>query len=127
MRREICLNSYLVLRRFLTSAIFTVLFGASASAQPLPNQTRSGIIGPGDVLRVRIWREPDMSGDFQVTSTGQVTLPRLGLLNVGSLPADSLQAVLVEKYKVYLNNPSIEVLLLRRVSVTGAVRNPGVY
>lgn len=68
-----------------------------------------------------------MSGDFQVAANGMVVLPRLGELDATSLPADSLRQVLTERYRVYLNNPSIEVLVLRRVSVTGAVRNPGVY
>lgn len=68
-----------------------------------------------------------MSGDFAVAGDGTVVLPRLGQLAVASMPADSLQSILSQKYKEYLNNPSIEVSLLRRVTVTGAVRNPGVY
>jgi len=68
-----------------------------------------------------------MSGDFQVASNGKVVLPRLGELNVAMWPADSLQRILTDRYKVYLNNPSIEVSLLRRVTITGAVRTPGVY
>ncbi|HEY3113567.1 MAG TPA: polysaccharide biosynthesis/export family protein [Gemmatimonadaceae bacterium] len=85
------------------------------------------IIRPGDVLRLRIWREPDMSGDYAVSASGRVILPRLGDLQVAAIPADSLQSFLTDRYRVYLNNPSIEVLLLRRVTVTGAVRSPGVY
>ncbi len=46
---------------------------------------------------------------------------------MASISADSLQPVLVERYKEFLNNPSIEAVLLRRVTITGAVRNPGVY
>jgi polysaccharide export outer membrane protein len=87
----------------------------------------SDVVRPGDVIRLRIWREPDMSGEFSVSPAGRVVLPRLGELALSSIPADSLQSVLTEKYRVYLNNPSIEVALLRRVTVTGAVRNPGVY
>src|SRR5688500_4327874 len=68
-----------------------------------------------------------MSADYQVGANGQVVLPRLGTMDVTAWPADSLQSFLTEKYRVYLNNPSIEVQLLRRVTVTGAVRTPGVY
>ena len=68
-----------------------------------------------------------MSGEFQVGPNGTVVLPRLGQLSVGSMPADSLQAILTDKYKVFLNNPSIEISLLRRVTITGAVKTPGVY
>jgi protein involved in polysaccharide export with SLBB domain len=68
-----------------------------------------------------------MSGDFQVASNGKVVLPRLGELDVAALGADSLQSLLTEKYRVFLNNPSIEISLLRRVTITGAVKTPGVY
>jgi len=68
-----------------------------------------------------------MSGDFSVSGAGRVVLPRLGELQVASIPADSLRRFLTDRYRVYLNNPSIEVLVLRRVSVTGAVKTPGVY
>src|ERR1044072_3586920 len=87
---------------------------------------RSNTVRPGDVVRLRIWREPDMSGDFQVNGSGEVILPRLGPMSVAAIETDSLQALLNRRYSVFLNNPSIEVLLLRRVTITGAVRNPGV-
>ena len=68
-----------------------------------------------------------MSGDFSVSAAGRVVLPRLGELQVASIPGDSLRSFLTDRYRVYLNNPSIDVLLLRRVSVPGAVKTPGVY
>jgi polysaccharide export outer membrane protein len=68
-----------------------------------------------------------MSGDFSVSAAGRVVLPRLGELQVASIPGDSLRRFLTDRYRVYLNNPSIDVMVLRRVSVTGAVKNPGVY
>jgi protein involved in polysaccharide export with SLBB domain len=82
---------------------------------------------PGDVLRLRIWREPDLSGDFPVDTHGRVVLPKLGSLDVASVDSDSLQPRLVRAYSEYLNNPSIEVVPLRRISVLGAVQKPGVY
>lgn len=126
MRRGMKLISSMIFRRLLSAAGFVLLAAASGAAQTSV-AARADLIGPGDVLRLRIWREPDMSGDFQVASNGRVILPRLGELDVASMPADSLQTVLTERFKVYLNNPSIEILLLRRVTITGAVRTPGVY
>jgi len=82
---------------------------------------------PGDVLRLRIWREPDLSGDFPVDPRGRVMLPKLGLLDVSSVDSDSLHPRLVLAYSEFLNNPSIEVVPLRRISVLGAVQKPGVY
>jgi len=81
----------------------------------------------GDVLRLKIWREPDFSGDFAVTEAGIVTLPRLGPLSVTGVPLAQLEAQVIAGYGRYLVNPSIEVIPLRRVSIVGAVRSPGIY
>jgi polysaccharide biosynthesis/export protein len=82
---------------------------------------------PGDVLRLKIWREPDLSGDFAVDETGHAILPRLGATAVSGTPADQLKLRLTTEYQKYLNNPSIEVIPLRRISILGSVRNPGMY
>lgn len=81
----------------------------------------------GDVLRLRIWREPDLSGDFPIDETGQAILPRLGPTPVTGIPAYQLKQRLTADYQKYLNNPSIEVTPLRRIAILGAVRNPGIY
>lgn len=94
-----------------------------ASAERAPVQSAR----PGDVVRLRIWREPDMSGDYPVDIDGVATFPRLGTMQVASMTPDSLQKLLVRGYARYLKNPSIEVVLLRRVRVVGAVRSPGVF
>jgi polysaccharide export outer membrane protein len=82
---------------------------------------------PGDVVRLRIWREPDLSGDFPVNETGMVVLPRLGPLSVIAESSGSLRARLVDAYAEFLNHRSVDVTLLRRIQVLGAVRQPGVY
>lgn len=97
---------------------------ASAPAAASPDLSA---LRPGDVLRLRIWREPDLSGDFPVDETGQVILPRLGPTPVAGVPAEQLKRRLTAEYQKYLNNPSIEVTPLRRIAILGAVRNPGIY
>jgi protein involved in polysaccharide export with SLBB domain len=82
---------------------------------------------PGDVLRLRIWMEPDWSGDYPIDEHGTAVLPRLGDTHVTDIPTDQLRQRLTDQYRQYLNNPSIEITPLRRVAIVGAVRNPGVY
>lgn len=96
--------------------------GQSASAAEFSEPLR-----PGDVIRLRIWREPDLSGEFPVDESGQAVLPLVGPVSVVGLSRDSLRRSLLSSYTEYLKNPSIEVILLRRVNVMGAVRNPGLY
>lgn len=82
---------------------------------------------PGDLVRLQIWREPDLSGQFIVDESGVVTFPKLGPMNVANQSTTSLRTLLVERYQEYLRNPSIEVTLLRRVNILGAVKSPGLY
>jgi protein involved in polysaccharide export with SLBB domain len=88
---------------------------------------RATILKPGDMLRLRIWKEPDFSGDYLIDEHGMAVLPRLGNTAVADIPAAQLRLRLIEQYREYLNNPTIEVTPLRRISIIGAVRNPGVY
>ena len=93
----------------------------------LSAQTPSTGLQAGDMVRLKIWREPDLSGDFQVDERGDVVFPKLGPMRVTQLSADSLKSALVQSYTTYLRDPSIEVTLLRRVNVLGEVRTPGLY
>ncbi len=90
-------------------------------------EASGGTLKPGDVVRLKIWRETDLSGDFIVDERGTVTLPKLGQTQVVGLSPDSLKAQLISSYSVYLRNPAIDVTLLRRITILGGVRNPGLY
>jgi polysaccharide biosynthesis/export protein len=104
-----------------------------ASAQPpAPATSRDTVLGqsrlqPGDVIRLRIWREPDLSGEFPVDESGSAVFPKLGATKVASITADSLRALLISTYSQYLKDPAIEVTFLRRVTILGAVNHPGIY
>ena len=85
------------------------------------------VLQPGDLVRLRIWREPDLSGDFLVGTDGVVVFPLIGPRQVMDRSPDALKVELVEAYAEYLRNPSIEVLPLRRVNIYGAVQQAGLY
>lgn len=97
---------------------------ALATAQPA---TSTAPLQPGDVLRLRVWREPDWSGDFPVAPDGTVVLARLGSVRIDTVTTDRLATVLQAQFGVYLRDPVVEVLPLRRVGVYGAVSKPGLY
>jgi polysaccharide biosynthesis/export protein len=101
---------------------------ADAQEASAPGLTRQGIgVRPGDKLRLTIWREPDLSGDFLVDEDGIVVLPKVGRIDVLKLSTDSLKTLLVARYSESLRDPSVQVTVLRRVNVLGKVRNPGLY
>lgn len=111
----------------MLAAVFVV---ACSPASPPPSGPAPGPdsgLRPGDVVQVAVWREEDLSGEFTVDDRGIVTLPLLGDREVEGMEAPALRDVLLEEYREYLKNPSIEVKVLRRVNILGAVNEPGLY
>ena len=100
-----------------------------AAAVQVASDTSAGsaTLLPGDIVRLRIWREPDLSGDFPVDEKGTVVFPKIGPTAVAAMTTDSLKHLLVTTYAQYLRDPAVEVTFLRRVTVLGAVKNPGLY
>lgn len=84
-------------------------------------------IVPGDVIRLNIWREPDLTGEFLVQEDGTAVLPRIGPVHVTGYTPSRLKENLVAEFGKTLNNPSIEVVVLRRILITGEVGGEGVY
>jgi len=96
-------------------------------AAPASDAMANAILYPGDLVRLKIWREPDLSGDFQVDEHGFAVFPKIGQVHVSDVTTDSLRRMLIGTYSQYLKDPSIEVTMLRRITVIGAVKNPGLY
>jgi polysaccharide biosynthesis/export protein len=105
-------------------------FPMAVGAQHAPAGTGRGvnpILQPGDLVRLKIWREPDLSGDYRVDENGVAVFPKIGSLPVSQISTDSLKSLLVSRYTVYLQNPAVEVTFLRRINVLGEVKSPGLY
>lgn len=114
---------------FLTALVVAPI-AASAQTSPSAAQelaTRRNSLLPGDVVEVQIWREEDLSGQFTVDEAGMVILPLIGQKSVSGISPQDLRDELSEDYAVYLQNPSVNVRLLRRITVAGEVRVPGLY
>ncbi|HEX8391967.1 MAG TPA: polysaccharide biosynthesis/export family protein [Longimicrobium sp.] len=104
-----------------------VLWPTVARAQAAPGAADQISLRPGDVLRVTIWREPELNGDFPLAQDGSVVLPLLGRRVISGIPMRDLADTLTAAYRAELTNPSISITPLRRLDVLGEVVKPGVY
>jgi protein involved in polysaccharide export with SLBB domain len=82
---------------------------------------------PGDVIRLGGSRESEFQGDYPVDETGTVVLPLLGSRNVGGVAAAVVKRTLLSDFRDQLRNQDVQIALLRRVRVLGAVKSPGIY
>ena len=103
-----------------------ITFPAAAWGQEAADRPESKLV-PGDVIRLNIWREPDLTGEFLVQEDGTAVLPKVGSVHVTGYTPSVLKTHLVEEYSKTLRNPSIEVIVLRRILISGEVAREGVY
>lgn len=120
-------------------ALAVVLSGCSGNPGPRASGGPDGtarsavdadtIVGlrPGDAVRLRVYRDTSLTGEFQVNENGDVVLPLLGRRQVAGLTPDSLRSRLLGEYSEYLKDPAMDVTVLRRISILGSVRQPGLY
>lgn len=103
---------------------------SGAPAQPSQNDSDYKI-GPQDVVRVDVWKEPDISRVVPVRPDGKITLPFLNDVQAAGLAPAELASAIREGLKKYITNPQVTVTLTeinsRRVYITGEVAKPGAY
>ncbi|HXM94178.1 MAG TPA: polysaccharide biosynthesis/export family protein [Candidatus Dormibacteraeota bacterium] len=103
--------------------------GQSASQSQAAENDAEFKIGPQDVLRIDVWKEPDISRAVPVRPDGKISLPLLNDVQAAGLTAMQLAGVISEGLKKFINNPQVTVSVSeinsRRVYVTGEVTRPG--
>jgi polysaccharide export outer membrane protein len=135
----------------LTSALKTLVLAAAvlalpplpATAQTVASTTaaRSTVtsarnwtdqeyrLGPGDKLRVEVYRETQLSQSLQVRPDGKITLPLVGDITAVGKTSIELRDTLATALKEYVTNPVVTVIvtdaLAAQVYVIGEVSNPG--
>ncbi len=88
-------------------------------------------VGPGDLLDVRIFDQPQLSGETRVAPDGKIQLPFMAPMQVAGETVEQIQSRLERRYIRVLRHPLVSVGLVevnsRRISVLGEVPRPGVY
>jgi polysaccharide export outer membrane protein len=100
--------------------------GPAPSSSPPPY-----VIGPGDVLQVVVWKEPDLTRDVTVRVDGRITIPLLGdVPAAGRTPAD-LGEEMGTLLARFVREPVVTVGVVQansqRVYVLGQVIQPGAF
>lgn len=99
---------------------------ASAPAKPFVY-----LIGPGDVLNLYVWKEPELTREVTVRLDGRITLPLLGDVEASGRTPPELSADIGKALGRFLATPNVSVGVHRPVStqfyVLGQVAKPGDY
>ncbi|HWI19293.1 MAG TPA: polysaccharide biosynthesis/export family protein [Vicinamibacterales bacterium] len=92
----------------------------------------SYLIGPSDVIAVKVFNEDDLSGKFTVDSDGTITMNLIGRFPVAGLTTRQIEEGLVKALQpAWLKNAQVSVEIAsyrsRSIYVLGEVRSPGRY
>ncbi len=87
-------------------------------------------LGPGDRVRVIVFNEPSLSGEYGINDDGQLIVSLVGPVKVnGKTPLEAGEMLRAALAGGYLNDPkvSIELLTYRPFYILGEVGRPGAY
>lgn len=131
---------YLIMAALLIGgAVVVPAYGplnAMQSAGALPDNADAASIigryqlGSGDQIKVTVYGEEDLSGEFEIDGTGTISLPLIGSVTIGGHILTDAQSLIAEQLSDgFLINPrvSIEVLNYRPFYILGEVNSPGSY
>ena len=95
-----------------------------AEVQPPQPGSSSFTLRPGDAVRVTVWRNPELSGDFRISNEGTLQHPLYKSVQVTGVPLAVVEQRVRELVLTYVATPQILLEPLVRVSVNGEVRSP---
>lgn len=125
--------------RIFCLLIFGLILGAcetttiASGEDPVAQKTREATeyrLGPSDQLRIIVFGEEDLSGEFVVDNSGYVSLPLIGEVKASDKSIREFQIAVQDKLlDGYLKDPrvSAEVLNFRPYYILGEVENSGEY
>jgi polysaccharide export outer membrane protein len=85
---------------------------------------------PGDKIRIVVFGEDRLSGDYQLDQSGQISLPLAGTIKAEGLTQTELEQELAKKFRSqYIKDPKVTVTIatLRPYYMMGEVKQPGQF
>jgi polysaccharide export outer membrane protein len=96
---------------------------------PAPAGTDEYRLGPGDKLRIEVYKDPQLSQSVQIRPDGKITLPLIGDLEAAGRAPIELRDTIATSLKEYITNPTVTVIVVEalasQVYVMGEVTHPG--
>jgi polysaccharide export outer membrane protein len=102
---------------------------AMASAPP-GREVGPYVLGPGDKVRLKVYGDSDVNGEYEVSSAGNVSIPLVGQVKAAGLTTGQLERSLFSRMKGKIaNDPKINVEMATYAPfyIYGEVKKAGVY
>jgi polysaccharide biosynthesis/export protein len=119
--------------RGLLTVVALLLSASVSTPSRAQAQQQQYLIGSGDILRISVFKNPDLSLDIRVSEAGTISYPLVGSVPVGGLTPSAAERKIGDLLKEggFVLNPQVNILITTAlgglVSVIGDVRTPGRY
>ncbi|MBT9460179.1 MAG: polysaccharide export protein EpsE [Rugosibacter sp.] len=118
-----------------------IFFGAEAAevagvvrvANPAADSQREYVLGAGDIIRVSVFQNPDLTVETRISEAGTITFPLVGTVPVGGLSIQSAEQTIARMLRDggFVVQPQVNAIVMQyrsaQVSVLGLVNRPGKY
>lgn len=86
-------------------------------------------LGPGDKVKIKVFGDQSLSGDYQLDGQGAFTMPLVGTVKAAGLTSNQLETQIEKNLSEFMRSPdvSLEILSYRPFYIVGEIRKPGSY
>jgi polysaccharide export outer membrane protein len=136
MQRKTSLRSFIV--AVGASVALAAIAVGTANAQPAAPQATAAAqaeyrLGSGDVVRISVFQNPDLTLETRITEAGVVSYPLLGSIRIGGLSVTAAEKLIADGLRNgnFVRSPQVTMVVLQvrgsQASVLGQVNRPGRY
>lgn len=120
------------LKKYLLVFLFVIIWSSAGITQEKKTGEVKYLIGQGDVLRINVWKEPDLTIDAaRVRLDGIITFPLLDDIKASGLTTMELKEIIQTKLGEFVEAPTVTVTLLDSASkkfyILGEIAKTGEY
>ncbi len=107
--------------------------GGTATRRPPPATQVDTRLGPDDVFDIRVFGEEELTGQYRIAEDGTIDYPLVGRVEIAGLEPGQAADLLSQRLREgqFLRTPQVSIFVReynsKRVSVVGAVENPGTF
>ncbi|MGB4766199.1 MAG: polysaccharide export protein EpsE [Rugosibacter sp.] len=107
--------------------------GVARVANSAADSQREYVLGAGDIIRVSVFQNPDLTVETRISEAGTITFPLVGTVPVGGLSIQSAEQTIARMLRDggFVVQPQVNAIVMQyrsaQVSVLGLVNRPGKY
>ena len=116
----------------LAIAGFSAGLSLQASAQTSSSSSSADgyVLGPNDRIRLKVYGEPDITGEYEISNSGQVSIPLAGHIKAAGATTRQLEKSIASALaKGIVRDPrvNVEIAQYRPYYILGEVKKSGEY